>query len=60
MRQSVRIILVGVGLLLGALASDLIGSDLQTLGILVISLALAVAGAVVAMRGMLEFLGDVV
>jgi hypothetical protein len=60
MRQSVRIILVGVGLLLGALASDLIGSDLQILGILVISLALAVAGAVVAMRGMLEFLGDVV
>jgi len=59
MRQSVRIILVGVGLLLGALASDLIGSDLRTLGILVISLALAVAGAVVAMRGMLEFLGDV-
>jgi len=60
MRQSVRIILVGVGLLLGALASDLIGSDLQILGVLVISLALAVAGAVVAMRGVLEFLGDVV
>ena len=58
MRQSVRILLVGVGLLLGALASDLIGSDLQILGILVISLALAVAGAVIAMRGMLEFFGE--
>ncbi len=59
MRHSVRVLLVGVALLLGALASDLIGSNLQILGVLVISFALAVAGAIVAMRGMLEFFGDV-
>jgi hypothetical protein len=60
MRHSVRIILVGMALLFGALASDLVGSNLQMLGVLIISLALAVAGAVVALRGVLDFLGDVV
>jgi hypothetical protein len=60
MRHSVRVILVGVALLLGALASDLVGSHLQLLGVLIVSFALAVAGAVVAMRGMIDWLGDVV
>lgn len=60
MRQSLRVILVGVALLLGALVSDLIGADDQALGVLVLSLALAVAGAVVAVRGMMDLLGEVV
>lgn len=59
MRHGIRAILLGVGLLFAALASDLIGSDLQAIGVLVVSLALAIAGAVVAMRGMLDLFGEV-
>ena len=59
MRHSVRVILVGVALLFGAFASDLIGSDFQVLGVLILSLALAIAGAFVAMRGVLDLLGDI-
>ncbi len=58
MRHSSRVLVVGVLLLLGAMASDLVGSDLQMLYVLVFSLALAVAGALMAVRGMLEFLGE--
>ncbi len=50
--------MVGVALLLGALASDIIGASYQTLGVLVISFALAIAGAFVAMRGMIDLLGE--
>ena len=60
MLQAVRVILAGVGLLLAALASDLVGSSFQLLWLLVLSLALAVGGAVVAMRGLIELLGDLV
>jgi hypothetical protein len=59
MRHGVRVIIIGVVLLLGALASDLIGSRMQMLGVLVLSFALAIAGAMLAMRGMLDFLGEV-
>ncbi len=52
--------MVGVALLLGALASDLVGASSQALGLLVVSLALAIAGAVVAMRGVLDLLGELV
>jgi hypothetical protein len=51
-------LLVGIGLILSAIATDLIGSTYQLLVVLVLSLALAVAGAVVAVRGMVEFLGE--
>ena len=57
-RHSVRVVLVGVAMLFGALASDLIGASYQALGVLILSFALAIAGAVVAMRGMLDLLGE--
>jgi len=58
MRHSARILLVGIALILSAMATDWIGSTFQVLLVLVVSLALAVAGAVVSIRGMLEFLGE--
>jgi hypothetical protein len=54
----VRVVLLGVSLLIGALASDLVGANYQALGVLVFSFALAIAGAVLAMRGMMDFLSD--
>lgn len=57
-RHSARMLLAGIGLILSAIATDLIGSTYQLLVVLILSLALAVAGAVVAIRGMVEFLGE--
>jgi hypothetical protein len=51
-------LLVGIGLILSAIATDLIGSTYQLLVVLIFSLALAVAGAVIAIRGMVEFIGE--
>jgi len=51
-------LLVGIGLILSAIAADWVGSTYQLLVVLVLSLGLAVAGAVVAIRGMVEFLGE--
>jgi len=45
-------------LLLGSIALDLVGSSLQSLVVLVISFAFGVAGALVAVRGLVEFLGE--
>ncbi|HVC27760.1 MAG TPA: hypothetical protein VND40_06320 [Nitrososphaerales archaeon] len=58
MRHSARILLVGIALILSAMATDWIGSTYQLLVVLVLSLALAVAGAVISVRGVMEFLGD--
>ena len=58
MRHSAKVLAVGAALLIGAIASDLLGSAMQQLSVLVLSLALAVAGAVLALRGMLEFVGE--
>ena len=49
---------VGVTLLFGSLALDVIGSELQSLSVLVLSFIVGVAGAVVALRGILDFLGE--
>jgi hypothetical protein len=57
-RHPVRVLLLGVALLFGALASDLIGANYQALGVLIFSFALAIAGAVIAMRGVMDFLGE--
>ena len=58
MHHSVRILLIGVVLLLGSIALDLLGAYLQSIVVLVVSFALGVAGARVAVRGVVEFLGD--
>jgi hypothetical protein len=58
MRHSARILLAGITLIFAAMATEWIGSTYQLLLVLVVSLALAVAGAVISIRGMIEFLGD--
>jgi hypothetical protein len=58
MRRSVRALLLGVGLLLLALVGDLVGTDFQILVVLIVSFALAIAGSVIAIRGMFEFLSE--
>jgi len=51
-------IAVGVALLFGAIALDLAGSSLQSLPVLVASFALAIAGAVISVRGVIDFLAE--
>jgi hypothetical protein len=57
--RAYRPISAGIALLFVAIALDLAGSTLRSLPVLVASFALAIAGAVVAFRGLLEFLGEV-
>ncbi len=58
MNRSTRVLLTGIALLLIGILSDLIGEKYQLLAVLILSLGLSVAGALVAVRGMLEFLAD--
>lgn len=58
MRHSVNLLLVGFALLFGAIAFDLIGANLQILAVIIFSFILAISGAVIAVRGMLEYLSD--
>jgi hypothetical protein len=43
-----------------SLALDLAGSRLQSLFVLVISFAVGIGGAIIAFRGLLEFLSELV
>jgi hypothetical protein len=58
MRRAYRPMAVGVGLLLGAIAIDFAGTFFQSLPLLILSFASAVAGAVVAISGILEFVSE--
>lgn len=58
MSPAVRALGLGVGLLAAALLLDLAGSSLRSLPLLVLSLAVAVAGAVVAVRGVIELVSE--
>ena len=58
MKHSVQVLSTGVLLLIAAIATDLVGAQYQLLALLILSFVLAVAGAVVAVRGMFEFFGD--
>lgn len=56
--NSAKVLLVGIIVLLGGLSADLIGQKYQTLIVLILSLGLSVAGAMLAVRGMIEFLSE--
>jgi hypothetical protein len=58
MNRAYRAIAVGIGLVLSSIGLDLAGSALQSLLVLVISFALGIAGAVVAIRGMIDFISE--
>lgn len=51
-------IIVGILMLFSAIGLDYFGSYFQSLVILVISIIIAIAGALVGIRGMIEFLGE--
>jgi hypothetical protein len=58
MNRAYRSIAVGVLLLLSAIVLDLAGSALQSIVVLILSFALAIAGAVVAFRGLIDFITE--
>lgn len=58
MQHSVRVLLTGVVLLLGSMALDLAGASAQSAVVLVASFTLAIAGALIAIRGLVEFIGE--
>ena len=58
MNHAYRAVLAGVTLLVGSIVLDLAGSALQSLPVLILSFALGIAGAVVAVRGLLEFIAE--
>jgi hypothetical protein len=58
LRRSARAVLAGVVLVVTAMALDIIGTSYGLLALLILSFALAVAGAIVAIRGIVEFVGE--
>lgn len=58
MKRAYRPITVGVALLFGAIALDLAGSSLQSLPLLIVSFASAIAGAVIAISGIVELVAE--
>ena len=56
--QSLLKVIVGLTMLLGAIGLDYLGASLQSLSIIVISMIVSIAGALVGIRGLLEFLGE--
>ncbi|AKA74440.1 hypothetical protein SULI_11450 [Saccharolobus solfataricus] len=51
-------VIVGLAMLGGAIGLDYVGASFQSLSILIISMILAIAGAMVGIRGLMEFLGE--
>jgi hypothetical protein len=45
-------------MLFGSIILDLLGTSFGSLGLLIISFALGIAGAVVSVRGLIEFISE--
>lgn len=58
MKSSVSKIIVGLGMLFSAIGLDYVGASLENISILVLSLILAIAGALVGFRGLIEYFGE--
>jgi len=59
MKRAYRAIAVGVALLASSIILDFVGSSLGSIFVLILSFALGIAGAVVSIRGVIEFLTEV-
>lgn len=60
MKRGTQAVVLGLSLLFGSIALDLLGSNLQSLGVLVVSFAVGIAGAIVSLRGLVDFFGELV
>jgi hypothetical protein len=58
MKHGYRPLAIGVTLLFSSIVLDLAGSFFQSLIVLVISFILGIAGAVVSVRGLIEFIAE--
>jgi len=58
LRHSVGVTLTGVAFVLAAMGLDVLGTSYGLLIVLIVSFALGVAGAIVAIRGIVEFVGE--
>jgi len=58
MKSSLTQIIVGLGMLFSAIGLDYVGASFENLPVLVLSMTLAIAGAVVGLRGLIEFIGE--
>jgi len=56
--HSVRVLLIGAGLLLGSIVLDIAGTFLQSILVLILSFAIGIAGALMAVRGIVEFVSE--
>lgn len=57
LRRGFGALLLGLAMLFASLALDLVGQRFQSLYVLVLSFAMGIAGAIVALRGLVDFLG---
>jgi len=58
MKDSIIKIIVGLALLFSAIGLDYVGATFESLPVLVLSMVLAIAGALVGLRGLIEFFSE--
>jgi hypothetical protein len=58
LRRAFRPLALGLAVLVSSLLLEQLGSRLQSLPVLVLSLALAIGGAVICFRGLLDLFGE--
>ena len=58
MRSSITKIIVGLALLFSAIGLDYVGASFENLPVLVLSMIFAIAGALVGLRGLIEFFSE--
>jgi hypothetical protein len=58
LRHSVGVTLTGVAFVVAAMVLDFLGTSYGLLAVLILSFALGIAGAIVAIRGIVEFVGE--
>lgn len=58
MRRHYRALAAGLAMVAGSVVLDVAGTSLESLFLLVVSFALAIAGALLAVRGIIEFVAE--
>jgi len=58
MKSPITKIIVGLALLFSAIGLDYVGASFENLPVLVVSMIFAIAGALVGLRGLMEFFSE--